>query len=239
MKAGQENIDLAPATFDRQLGALRRLGFRHLEPRDALGFHEDPTSVLPHRSYIVTLDDGTADCVSPLLRRVDSGVQLFVPTRELGGHAYWLDNEPLMAWEDVRAIAAAGAHVGSHAQHHRQLANRDFVDLVDELTGSLADLRAELDVPLDIVAYPNGAHDLDVRRASQASGFRAAYTTAKGRNGAGTDMHCLRRVSVHAGDGVLAVLWKVITGEGLPDTWLRLRSRRSLLFARVRPGRQA
>jgi peptidoglycan/xylan/chitin deacetylase (PgdA/CDA1 family) len=238
MKAGQENIDLAPATFDRQLGALRRLGFRHLEPRDALGFHEDPSFVLPHRSFIVTLDDGTADCVSPLLRRVGSGIQLFVPTRELGGHAHWLDNEPLMGWKDVRAISAAGIHVGSHAQHHRQLTDRNFVDLVAELTGSLADLRAELDAPLDIVAYPNGAHDLDVRRASQASGFRAAYTTAKGRNGAGTDMHCLRRVSVHAGDGVLAVLWKVITGEGVPETWLWLRSRRNSLFALARSGRQ-
>jgi peptidoglycan/xylan/chitin deacetylase (PgdA/CDA1 family) len=238
LKPGQEKVDLAPATFDRQLGALRRFGFRHLDPRDEFGFHENPASVLPRRSYVVTLDDGTADCVSPLLRHGDIGVQLFVPTRELGGHAYWLDDEPLISWQDVRAISAAGIHVGSHARHHRQLTNLDFVELVDDLTGSLADLREKLVVPVDVVAYPNGAHDLDVRRAAQASGFRAGYTTAKGRNGAGTDVYCLRRVSIHAGDGVLAVLWKVITGEGLPRTWLWLRSRRSLLLALARSRRR-
>jgi peptidoglycan/xylan/chitin deacetylase (PgdA/CDA1 family) len=233
-KPGQETIDLAPERFDRQLGALRRLGFRSLQPRAVLAFHESPATVLPRRSYVVTFDDGTVDCLEPLLRHAESGAQLFVATRELGGRAHWLANEPLITWEEARALAAAGTHIGSHAQHHRRLTGRDLVDLVDELSGSLSDLRARLGAPIDVVAYPHGAHDLDVRRASQASGFRAGYTTAKGRNGAGTDVYCLRRVSIHGADGTLAVLWKVLTGEGLPHAWLGLRSRRRQLFGGAR-----
>jgi peptidoglycan/xylan/chitin deacetylase (PgdA/CDA1 family) len=229
LKPGQENIDLAPERFSRQLSALRRLGFRSLQPRVALTFHEDPVSVLPRRSYVVTFDDGTADCVEPLLRHATCEAQLFVPTRELGGRAHWLADEPLMTWEEARTLAAAGTHIGSHAQHHSRLTGRDFTELVTELTGSLSDLRAELDAPIDVVAYPNGALDLNARLASQTSGFRAGYTTAKGRNGAGTDMYCLRRVSIHGADGVLAVLWKVLTGEGLPGPWLGLRARRRVL----------
>lgn len=243
LKAGQERIDLAPERFSRQLSALRRLGFRSLQPRAALAFHEDPVSVLPRRSYVVTFDDGTADCVEPLLRHPKCGAQLFVPTRELGGRAHWLADEPLMTWEEARALAAAGTHIGSHAQHHNRLTGRDFTELVTELAGSLSDLRAELDAPIDVVAYPNGALDLNVRLASQTSGFRAGYTTAKGRNGAGTDVYCLRRVSIHGADGVLAVLWKVLTGEGLPGPWLGLRSRRRVLVdgarRRGRKGREA
>jgi hypothetical protein len=110
------------------------------------------------------------------------------------------------------------------------LTGLDPGEVVDELTGSLSDLRAELDASIDVIAYPYGDHDLNVRRASLESGFRAAYTTAKGRNGVGTDRYCLRRVSVHGADGTLAVLWKVLTGEGLPRGWLRLRSRREFLF---------
>jgi peptidoglycan/xylan/chitin deacetylase (PgdA/CDA1 family) len=243
LKPGQETIDLAPERFSRQLGALRRFGFKSLQPRAALAFHEDPARVLPRRSFIVTLDDGTDDCFTSLLRHAGTGAQLFVPTRELGGRAHWLDDEPLLTWEDVRTLAAAGTHIGSHAQHHHRLAGRDLAGLVDELSGSLSDLRAEVDGSIDVVAYPYGAHDLNVRRASQASGFRAGYTTAKGRNGAGTDLYCLRRVSIHGADGVLAVLWKVVTGEGLPRAWLGLRTRRDRLVGgarrRARAGRQS
>jgi peptidoglycan/xylan/chitin deacetylase (PgdA/CDA1 family) len=242
LKPGQENIDLAPERFSRQLGALRRLGFRSLQPRAALAFHEDPAQLLPRRSYMVTFDDGTADCMASLLRHAKSGAQLFVPTRELGGRAHWLDDEPLLTWEEARTLAATGTHIGSHAQHHRRLSGRDFAGLVDELSGSLSDLRAELDGAIEVVAYPYGAHDLNVRRASQASGFRAGYTTAKGRNGAGTDLYCLRRVSIHGADGVLAMLWKVLTGEGLPRAWLGLRTRRKRLLGgarrRGRTGRE-
>jgi hypothetical protein len=54
-------------------------------------------------------------------------------------------------------------------------------------------------------------------------------------------VYCLRRVSVHASDGVLAVLWKVLTGEGLPGTWLWLRSQRRKVvgLARHRGPRRA
>ena len=95
-------------------------------------------------------------------------------------------------------------------------------ELEDELRGSLADLREHLE-PLAVVAYPNGDHDASVCAAARASGYALAYTTLKGRNGAGTDPHALRRVSVHAADGALAVLWKAVTGEGLPGWWLRAR----------------
>ena len=225
-KPGQETIDLAPERFARQLGVLRGLRFRPLQPRDAIAFHADSAAVLPRRSFVVTFDDGTADCLAPLLRQGSLGAQLFVPTREVGGSAHWLADEPLITWEDARALEAAGTHIGSHAQHHRRLVGRDSAELVHELAASLSDLRARLEAPIDVVAFPHGAHDLDIRRAAQASAFRAAYTTAKGRNGAGTDVYCLRRVSVHAADGVLAVVWKVLTGEGLPRTWLWLRSQR-------------
>jgi hypothetical protein len=62
-----------------------------------------------------------------------------------------------------------------------------------------------------------------VRTAAAEAGFRVAFATSKGRNGQGTDPYSIRRVSVHAADGVLAVLWKVVTGEGLPRLWLRVR----------------
>jgi peptidoglycan/xylan/chitin deacetylase (PgdA/CDA1 family) len=222
-KPGQERIDLTPERFARQLRMLRRLGFRHLDLNEILDLHEAPNPAPVRRAFAITLDDGLHDCLAPLLDRPERGIQLFVSTSEVGGRAHWLDNEALLDWDDLRALAGTGVVIGSHARHHVRLVELEPGTLAGELEGSLADLELELTSPSPVLAYPHGAHDETVRTAAIKAGFRAAFTTNKGRNGQGTDRYGLRRVSVHEADGVLAVLWKVLTGEGLPRLWLRLR----------------
>jgi peptidoglycan/xylan/chitin deacetylase (PgdA/CDA1 family) len=224
LKPGQERIDISPARFDRHLRALRIAGFRPLAPDEILSFHEAASVELAARSFAITVDDALADSVAPLCRHADRTPQLFVCSREVGGSAHWLTHEPVASWSQVCDLAAAGVAVGSHARNHRRLTSLTRAELAHELTGSLADLREHLTSPLEVVAYPHGDHDGDVCRAARTAGFRAGFTTHNGRNGAGTDPYCLRRVSVHGRDGVLAVLWKVVTGEALPTLWLRLRA---------------
>jgi peptidoglycan/xylan/chitin deacetylase (PgdA/CDA1 family) len=220
-KPGQERIDVAPALFARHLRALRLAGLRPLPAEELLAFHEGAGGA--RRRVAITVDDGMADCVGPLRRHAGCAPQLFVCTREMGGHAHWLDGEPVASWEQVRALASSGVAIGSHARRHRRLPALSDAELGDELAGSREDLREQLPAPLPILAYPHGDYDERVHRAARAAGFRAAYTTEKGRNGAGTDAFSLRRVSVHADDGALAVLWKALAGDALPGWWLRLR----------------
>jgi peptidoglycan/xylan/chitin deacetylase (PgdA/CDA1 family) len=217
-KPGQERVDLDPRRFAAQLGLLRRLGFRALTPEELLAFHEDGVN-LPRRAFVITVDDGTADCDGPLGEHASLAPQLFVSTAEVGGRAHWLDDEPLLSWQEVEKLARKGVRVGAHARTHRPLAGLGPPELEDEVGGSLEDLRARLGDPLPLLAYPNGSHNEAVRAATVSAGFRAAWTTTKGRNGIGTDRWCLRRISVHANDGPIAVLWKVATGETPP--WRR------------------
>jgi peptidoglycan/xylan/chitin deacetylase (PgdA/CDA1 family) len=217
-KPGQERVDLDPRRFAAQLRLLRRLGFRALTPEELLAFHEDGVAP-PQRAFVITVDDGTADCGGPLGEHGSSAPQLYVSTAEVGGSAHWLDGEPLLSWQEVEKLARKGVRVGAHARTHRPLAGLGPSELEDEVGGSLEDLRARLGDPLPVLAYPNGSHDEAVRAATVSAGFRAAWTTIKGRNGIGTDRWCLRRISVHANDGPIAVLWKVATGETPP--WRR------------------
>lgn len=223
LKPGQERIDIAPRRFARQLRALRLAGFRPLSGAGVLAFHAGEREELPRRSVAITVDDATADCVEPLRRHARWEPQLFVPTRELGGAAHWIDGEPVAGWEQVAELDRAGVAIGSHTRHHRRLTGLDAEERAAEIAGSLADLRERLESPLAVLAYPNGDHDADVCRAAREAGYAAAYATEKGRNGAATDPFRLRRVSVHGADGALAVLWKATTGEALPGWWLRLR----------------
>jgi peptidoglycan/xylan/chitin deacetylase (PgdA/CDA1 family) len=217
-KPGQERVDLDPQRFARQLRLLRRLGFRPLSPEQLLDFHDgngDP----PRRSFVVTVDDGTADSEEPLVEHAGFAPQLFVCTREVGGSATWLNGEPLLSWDGLESMARHGVAVGAHGRTHRPLDSLEPQELEGEVAGALADLRQRLPGALPLLAYPNGRHDEAVRAAAVSAGYRAAWTTVKGRNGIGTDRWCLRRLSVHAADGPLSVLWKVATGE--PPPWRR------------------
>jgi peptidoglycan/xylan/chitin deacetylase (PgdA/CDA1 family) len=223
LKPGQERIDLDPRRYRRQLRFLRLLGFRTLTLQELLEFHRGERNDLPRRRFVITADDAMADAVEPLRRSAGLTPQLFVPTAEVGGTAHWIDGEAVASWEDVRALAAAGVAIGSHARHHRRLTELNIPEREIELIGSLTELRENVPEAAAVIAYPNGDHDEAVCAATRAAGYELAFTTEKGRNGAGTDPMRLRRVSVHGADGALAVLWKVLTGEALPGFWLRLR----------------
>jgi peptidoglycan/xylan/chitin deacetylase (PgdA/CDA1 family) len=234
LKPGQERIDIAPERFGRQLRALRLLGFRPLGAEELLEFHTGSSRRLPARAVAITVDDAMADCIGPLRDHAGWLPQLFVPTAELGGAAHWIDGEAVASWDEIGGLEAAGVGIGSHGRHHRRLSELDAAAREEELSGSLAELRQRLAAPLPIVAYPNGDHDERVCEAARQAGYEVAYTTAKGRNGAGTPPYALKRVSVHGADGVAAILWKVVTGEDLPQPWLRLRAR----LGKLRPGRR-
>jgi peptidoglycan/xylan/chitin deacetylase (PgdA/CDA1 family) len=223
LKPGQERIDIAPRRFARQLRALRLAGFRPVSPEQIVAFHSGAGSGVPSRGVAITVDDAIEDCLEPLRRHSRWEPQLFVPTRELGATAHWIDGEPVASWDQVRELAASGVRIGSHTRHHRRLTALGPAERDEELAGSLADLRERIEAPLAIVAYPNGDHDDSVCEAARAAGYAAAFTTEKGRNEAGSDRHRLKRVSVHGHDGALAVLWKAWTGQALPPAWLRLR----------------
>jgi len=223
LKPGQEGIDIAPRRYYRHLRVLRLLGFKALSLDDLLAFHRGERNELPRRRFAITVDDAMADAVEPLRRTARLQPQLFVPTAELGGSAHWIDGEPVAEWEEIRRLAEAGIAIGSHTRHHRKLTELGAAEREVELLGSLAELREQVPGAAPVIAYPNGDHDDIVCRATEEAGYEAAFTTEKGRNDAAIDVYRLRRVSVHGTDGPLAVLWKVLSGEALPEWWLRLR----------------
>jgi len=223
LKPGQERIDISPKRFFRQLCVLRLLGFRPLPLQELVEFHRGERNDLPRRRFAITVDDAMADAIAPLKRAAGLAPQLYVPTAELGGSAHWIDGEPVADWDEVRDLAAAGVAIGSHTRRHRKLTQLGSAEREAELAGSLVELREQVPEAAPVLAYPNGDHDDAVCEAAAAAGYEAAFTTEKGRNGAGTDPLRLRRVSVHGTDGAPAVLWKVVTGEALPRLWTRLR----------------
>ncbi|HET8582981.1 MAG TPA: polysaccharide deacetylase family protein [Jatrophihabitans sp.] len=225
-RPGEERMDVAPAALRRQLRLLCRLGWRPLTVAEIVAFHRDPGAQLPRRRFVLTADDGFRDAVTQLAANAAVHPQIFAVTRSVGDRAGWLGDAPLAGWDELQALCAAGGTVGSHARRHVRLDEQDDAAIEQELAGSLADLRARLAEPAAVLAYPHGGHDARVRDAARQAGYTLAYTTRQGRNGAGTDRWCLRRVEPKAWDSTLSFVWKVLTAESPPPRWERRLERR-------------
>jgi peptidoglycan/xylan/chitin deacetylase (PgdA/CDA1 family) len=232
-KPGQERHDVAPEVFERQMRWLRRLRLRPLTADELLAFHNDPQRILPRRSFVLAADDGFRDAVVALTRHADLRPYIFVNTSTVGGRATWADGEEVASWSELRELAERGGEIASHSRTHVSLPDLGPEALAAELEQSLNELRAEVSRAAPMLAYPHGRNDAAVRAAAAAAGYRAAFTSATGRNGAGTDPYLLRRVDLKEWDGLSAVVWKAFTGELVPypdqrrKLSLRARRRRS------------
>jgi peptidoglycan/xylan/chitin deacetylase (PgdA/CDA1 family) len=221
----EERLYVTPGAFDRQVRMLRLLRFRPLSPDELTRFHEDPTATLPRRRYVVTADDGFLDAVDAFRRHPAIDPLAFVITQLVAaGRVPW-SSAPLASWSQLRAANRDGVAIGAHTRSHLSLPDATDAQLWDELRGSSEDLR-QLDAAMPIVAYPHGRHDASVREAAARAGFKAGFSTAPGRNAAGTDPYSLGRISVKAWDSRVSFLWKVLTGQPLPPAWERIRFRR-------------
>jgi peptidoglycan/xylan/chitin deacetylase (PgdA/CDA1 family) len=138
----------------------------------------------------------------------------------------------------LNRAGAAGVAVGSHTRHHASLIGLEGGALNDEIAGSLRDLERSQPGAIPLLSYPYGHCDRAAREKAIAAGYSAAYTTTAGRNAAGTDRWCLRRISVQSRNGVPSFLWKVMTGEPLPERWERRLVAREAAAHRRREGRK-
>jgi peptidoglycan/xylan/chitin deacetylase (PgdA/CDA1 family) len=226
-KRGQERLDVSPEVFERHLRWLRRLGVKPLSVEDLLAFHDDPEATLPRRAVVLCADDGFRDAMVAFRRNLDLRPVLFVTTSAVGANAPWdwADGEALASWDELREYVAGGGDVGSHARTHVSLSELDGERLESELSESLHELRTRLPGAVPALAYPHGRNNAEVRAAAATAGYRLAFSTDPGRNGAGTDAYRLRRIAPKNWDGQAAFAWKALTGEGVP-WWIERRRQR-------------
>jgi peptidoglycan/xylan/chitin deacetylase (PgdA/CDA1 family) len=178
-----DRFRLTPEGFEAQLRWLREAGYESAtlaEWRLACRLRQP----LPGRRVILTFDDGYADFHDhawPLLQRYGFGAHVFLVTGEIGGRSVWDagygESAPLLSWDQVRILAAAGVHFGSHGASHRAFPGLTYEELAHELIASRRAIEDATGGPVASLCAPYGMLTPEVEQIAAACGFSELVST--------------------------------------------------------------
>jgi peptidoglycan/xylan/chitin deacetylase (PgdA/CDA1 family) len=111
-------------------------------------------------------------------------------------------------WDGARELVRAGFTVGSHSRFHAILARETPEEQRRDLAESRRALERELQVPVELLAYPNGRrcdYNADTISAARQAGYSFALTTLDGHNRPHTPPYEIRRSCIWPHYGLLGV----------------------------------
>lgn len=158
----------------------------------------------------VSFDDGYLDNfenAAPVLIKHQVPCTFFISTEKIRDNkpfdhdmralGFGLDN---MNWDQVRQMRDDGLDFGSHTRNHVNLAEIGDQLALEELAGSLQDVRTELQQQEVFIAFPYGRkkHITPQRIATiRELGYAACFSAYGGLNGADIDLFDIRRIGVN------------------------------------------
>lgn len=139
--------------------------------------------------------------------------------------------EPLMAWDDVKALAYAGHVIGAHTMRHRDLTALTSEEREREIVDSGRAIRDHLGGPVDWFAYPFG--DIGAIDSESLSVIKRHYRYCRsGVRGENTpDTNCMGLYSEHV-DLKASRAYRLLAAEGgLDGRYVDARRRLAALAA--------
>jgi len=191
------STSLSPELFAEHLDYLVKHGYRAL-PLAALVDSLRVGGAIPDRTVAFTFDDGYRSVYTeafPRLRELGWPFTVFVCPDALD-HG----RGPVMTWEQLREMAAAGATVANHGKFHNHLQRRQAgesdqawrVRTKAELLEAQARIEEEIGSAPNLFAYPYGEADEDLQELVGELGW-ASFGQNSGSMGQSSDLTMLPR----------------------------------------------
>jgi peptidoglycan/xylan/chitin deacetylase (PgdA/CDA1 family) len=213
---------ISPQNFAAHMQTLARKGYRAVSI-DALVDWLEGGPPLPDGSILVTFDDGfrgVHEHALPALERLGWPLTVFLVSDLIGQEDVWTRTSnpasvtyPLLDTDEIRDMEKRGVSFHSHTRSHASLPTLDDTQLTEQLAGSRAALAALLGHDVPYIAYPFGHVDDRVEAATQAAGYRAAFSTQSGFNRRDINRYRIRRIDVYGTDTPAMLLRKVRFGS--------------------------
>ncbi|WP_430781932.1 polysaccharide deacetylase family protein [Actinoplanes sp. G11-F43] len=208
------DLAVPPERLAEQLAALSAAGYQLVGLTEALDRLERGDT---GRMVAVTFDDGYRDFLTrgvPELRKAGAGATLYASVGHLGGHAGWLgrwerDFGPMLTWDELAEVAAAGVEIGNHSLIHHPLDVLTPAQLREEVVSSHDQLEQRLQIRVRSFAYPHGYNSDLVRRVVQRSGHDNATEVGRRAHSPSERRFAVPRFQPtpdHTGAGLVALI---------------------------------
>ncbi|MEP7013329.1 MAG: polysaccharide deacetylase family protein [Acidobacteriota bacterium] len=203
--------------FAEQMAFLEDNGYAVLSLAQFRDAHVQGLSV-PHRSVLLTFDDGYrdfAEAALPVLEKHGFPAVLFVVEDRVGKAADWDgaygEPEALLDWAALRDVVARGnVTIGSHTRTHPRLSEIRPENAVAELSLSRTRIEAELGRPVIALAYPYGDSNPLVATWAASCGYELAFTCREERSAFADDRMLLPRITVYGEDDLASFASKLV-----------------------------
>ncbi len=213
---------ITPANFEAHMQELARADYQAVSMDAFLAWLETGQS-LPKGAFLLTFDDGyrgVLEHAQPVLADLRWPFNVFLVSDMIGGMDTWIEpadakhaSHPLLNAREILDMRQHGCAFHSHARSHPRLTELSDAELADQLAGSRATLAKLLGHDVDCLAYPYGLHDDRVVAATQAAGYRAAFSTKSGFNSVSPDRYRIRRLDIYGNDTPAMLLRKIRFGS--------------------------
>ena len=197
-------VSTPPATFERQMEALWRRGYRTLSFSEAVRIANE-NGPMPENTFVITFDDGYQNVFSnalQVLTRFGFKATVFLITEYCGRQNDWpsqpssIQRRPLLSWSEIREMLGAGFEVGVHTATHPDLTSISLEQAELEIMRSKRAIEDRLGVTSNLFCYPYGKFNgrvLDLVRSQ----FEAACSTKLGKLTPGCDPHLIKRIDMY------------------------------------------
>jgi hypothetical protein len=183
--AAINEMTVRTSVFEAQVETLKRQGYTVIPLQVLVAHRLGVGPPPPPRAVVLTVDDGHRSVYTdmlPVLRRHGVAVTLFVYPSAVSNATYAL------TWEQLGELRASGlVDVQSHTYWHpnflvekRRLSAQAYQRLVeDQLRRSRAVLEQHLGTTVDLLSWPFGIHDDDLRQRATRAGYVAAVALGR------------------------------------------------------------
>jgi peptidoglycan/xylan/chitin deacetylase (PgdA/CDA1 family) len=109
----------------------------------------------------------------------------------------WSERKWMIDWNEAALMNQDIIDFGSHGCSHRILTQLTSSEAAHELSESARLIQEKLGAPANLLAYPNGDYNDEIRRLAVEAGYHAAVATRSSGERSRFDLFGLSRVGVH------------------------------------------
>ncbi|MDP3142515.1 MAG: polysaccharide deacetylase family protein [Candidatus Omnitrophota bacterium] len=199
---------LNPEVFAKQMEFIYRRGYKVISLDDYIEQRQAGKRLI--NTVVITFDDGYEDNFTyafPILKKYHFPATIFLVVNDLGKPRF-------LTLSQIKEMGKENIGFGSHTINHHYLPAviEDGVELKQQIFESKKILEQKIGRPIDYFCYPLGGHNEYIKKMVKDAGYKAAFTTNKGKGKLNQDIYAIKRVKATQRTSPGLVLWFKLSG---------------------------